>query len=200
MFIVELAASSSWAAQADQQAASCQQLPQHVSFNSISINTIDFFPLSFVSHQWYCFLLLQLLNCLSIQNSTVLKIKLMQINLLWKILSWTNTNILTNTFVSIYRNYPQNSLLCDWTTYHWLQGKCARINLSQAASGMILQNHRRLSASIFSVKIAALGSLKRVIGRILKISNFKGALIFSSTKQQKIAKTFSTCTESNYLL
>jgi hypothetical protein len=28
-----------------------------------------------------------------------------------------------------------------------------RINLSQAASGMILQNHRRLSGSIFSVKI-----------------------------------------------
>jgi hypothetical protein len=28
-------------------------------------------------------------------------------------------------------------------TSHWLQGKGARINLSQAASGMILQNHRR---------------------------------------------------------
>ncbi len=44
---------------------------------------------------------------------------------------------------------------------HWLQGKCARINMSQAASGMILQNHRRLPVSILSVKIAALGSLKR---------------------------------------
>ncbi len=53
---------------------------------------------------------------------------------------------------------------------HWLQGKCARINLSQAASGMILQNHRRLPLSIFSVKIAALGSSKRVTGRTFKIS------------------------------
>jgi hypothetical protein len=34
----------------------------------------------------------------------------------------------------------------------------ARINLSQAASAMILQNHRRLSVSIFNVKIFALGS------------------------------------------
>jgi hypothetical protein len=45
-----------------------------------------------------------------------------------------------------------------------LQGKCARItcNLSQAASGMTLtlQNHRRLSVSIFSVNIAASGSMK----------------------------------------
>ncbi len=31
------------------------------------------------------------------------------------------------------------------TTSHWLQEKCARINLSQAASSMILQNHSRLS-------------------------------------------------------
>ncbi len=34
----------------------------------------------------------------------------------------------------------------------------ARINLSQAASGMILQNHRPLSVSIFNVKIFALES------------------------------------------
>jgi hypothetical protein len=39
---------------------------------------------------------------------------------------------------------------------HLLQGKCARIYLSQAASGMILQNYRRLPASIFSAKIAPL--------------------------------------------
>jgi hypothetical protein len=78
---------------------------------------------------------------------------------------------------------------------HWLQGKCARINLSQAASGIILQNDRRLSVSIFSVKITAVGSLKRVTGRIFKISEkiSKGqaktlSLIFSSTKKQKIVK------------
>jgi hypothetical protein len=55
-------------------------------------------------------------------------------------------------------------------TSHWLQKKCARIDLSQAASGMILQNHRWLHVNIFCVKIAALGSLKRLSGRIFKIS------------------------------
>jgi hypothetical protein len=55
-------------------------------------------------------------------------------------------------------------------TCHWPQGKCARINLSHAASGMILQNHRRLYVSIFSVKIAVAGCLKEFIGRIFKIS------------------------------
>jgi hypothetical protein len=39
-------------------------------------------------------------------------------------------------------------------TSYWLQGKCAGIYLSQAASGMILQNRRWFPA--------ALGSLKRV--------------------------------------
>jgi hypothetical protein len=36
-------------------------------------------------------------------------------------------------------------------TSHLLQWKCARINLSQVASGMILQNHRRLPVSIFKI-------------------------------------------------
>jgi hypothetical protein len=54
-------------------------------------------------------------------------------------------------------------------TSHWLQVKYARINLSQAAFGVILQNNERLPVSIFIVKIAALGSLKRVTGRIFKI-------------------------------
>jgi hypothetical protein len=49
-------------------------------------------------------------------------------------------------------------------------GKCAKINLSQVASGLILQNHMHLPVSIFSVKIAAVGSLKGVTGRIFKIS------------------------------
>jgi hypothetical protein len=39
-------------------------------------------------------------------------------------------------------------------------GKCAKIYLSQAASGLILQNYRRLPVSTFRVKIAAVGSLK----------------------------------------
>jgi hypothetical protein len=45
----------------------------------------------------------------------------------------------------------------------------SRINLSQGASGRILHNRRRLTVCIFSVKIAAIGSLERVIGRISKI-------------------------------
>jgi hypothetical protein len=52
-------------------------------------------------------------------------------------------------------------------TSHWQQGKCAKINLSQAASGMILQSRWRLSVCIFNVKIAA---SKRVTGSIFKIS------------------------------
>jgi hypothetical protein len=65
------------------------------------------------------------------------------------------------------------SVIGRWSlvpTYHWLQGKCASINLSQAASGMILQYHRWLPVCIFRDKIAALGSLKRVTGRIFKIT------------------------------
>jgi hypothetical protein len=54
-------------------------------------------------------------------------------------------------------------------TSHWLQEKCARINLAQAASGLILQNHSWLQVNIFRVKIATLGSLKQVIGRMFKI-------------------------------
>ncbi len=50
-------------------------------------------------------------------------------------------------------------------TSHWLQEICARINLPQAASGMILQSHRSLPVFIFSVKITALVSLKWVTGR-----------------------------------
>jgi hypothetical protein len=53
---------------------------------------------------------------------------------------------------------------------HWLQGKGARIILSQEAFDIILQNYRRLPVSIFSVKIAALGPLKRVTGKIFKFS------------------------------
>ncbi len=48
---------------------------------------------------------------------------------------------------------------------HWLQGQCTIINLSQVASSMILQNHRRRTVKIVSVKIAALGSLKWVTGK-----------------------------------
>jgi hypothetical protein len=59
---------------------------------------------------------------------------------------------------------------------HWLQGKCTRVSLPQAASGMILQNHSQLPVSIFGVKIIALESLKPVTEGFSKlVSNSKGA-------------------------
>ncbi len=71
-------------------------------------------------------------------------------------------------------NPPQNSLLCDWwcslePNSHRLQGKCTWINLSQAVSGIILQNHRRLFVSIFSVKIAALGLWRGLLKEFSKL-------------------------------
>ncbi len=77
---------------------------------------------------------------------------------------FSSLKLLTN-FENAYWNPPKNSLFCDWSIFcsaglSLVAGKI--INLSYAASGMILQNHRRLHVSISSVKIVALGSLKRV--------------------------------------
>jgi hypothetical protein len=44
---------------------------------------------------------------------------------------------------------------------------------SQAASGLILKNQRRLHIGIFCAKIAAVGSLKRVSGWIFKFKYFQ---------------------------
>jgi hypothetical protein len=55
--------------------------------------------------------------------------------------------------------------------------------MSQAASGMILQNHRRLLVTIFRVKITA----------FLEAGYWKD---FSLTKKQKVVKTISTFIES----
>jgi hypothetical protein len=77
--------------------------------------------------------------------------------------------MLTETLLRIPFSVIGRSSLVQ--TSHWLQRKCARKNLSQLASGMIFLNHRRLPVSIFVVKMAALWSLKRVTGRIFKISN-----------------------------
>jgi hypothetical protein len=61
-------------------------------------------------------------------------------------------------------------------TCNWLQGKCARINLSQAASGMIYRITGGFLYAFLVSKFAALGSLKRVTESIFKISNnFKEA-------------------------
>jgi hypothetical protein len=59
---------------------------------------------------------------------------------------------------------------------HWLQGTFARINISQAAFGIVFQNHRRLPVNIFCVKITAVGSLSGLLGGFSKlVSDFKGA-------------------------
>jgi hypothetical protein len=58
--------------------------------------------------------------------------------------------MLTETLLKIFfSGIGRRSLM---PTSHWLQGKCVRINLSQGGFGVILQNHRRLPESIFSVK------------------------------------------------
>jgi hypothetical protein len=44
--------------------------------------------------------------------------------------------------------------------------------MSYAASGMILQNHRRVPLSVIMVKIAASEALKRVTGGISRISKY----------------------------
>ncbi len=119
---------------------------------------------------------------------------------------FASLKLLTN-FENVYWNPPQNFLLCDWSMFSsadllLVSGKCTGINLSRAASGMIVQNHRLLPVSIFSVKIAAVGSLNRVPGRIFKFSKlFQRSklkllfwllfLIFSSTRKQNTAETIS---------
>jgi hypothetical protein len=80
----------------------------------------------------------------------------------------TYLKTLTETFLRIPFSVVVQCFLVP--TSHWLHGKCTRIIFSQAASGMILQNYRRLPVIIFSVKIAEFGLLKRVTGRIFKIS------------------------------
>ncbi len=66
----------------------------------------------------------------------------------------------------------------------------------QAAFSMILQDHRWLPFCLFSVKIAAVGSLKRVTKRIVKIiqkfaERQAGENFFSARRKQTILKNIS---------
>jgi hypothetical protein len=68
--------------------------------------------------------------------------------------------------------------------------------LQAAFRYMILQDHRRLPVCIFRVKIAAVGSLKRVTGRNFEISQEfhgrqAGENFFSTTRKQTILKSIS---------
>ncbi len=112
-----------------------------------------------------------------------------------------------NFFVSFWNcllNPHQKSLLCDWLISHWLQGKCTKIKLSQAASGMILQNHRRLPVSIFSAKIAAIGLWNGLMKRFSKfLSNFKRSskifgFEFFINRETKKCKSYQ-CMHRKYL-
>jgi hypothetical protein len=76
--------------------------------------------------------------------------------------------MLTETLIKI--PFSETGRCSLMPTSHWLQRQCLKINFSQAVSGMILQKHWQLPVSIFSVKIAALEPLKRVTGRIFKIT------------------------------
>jgi hypothetical protein len=83
---------------------------------------------------------------------------------------WTFETIIWKCLLKTSSDFSVNGRCSLVPTSYWLQRKCARINLSQAASGMIIQNHRQLPVNILSVIIAAFGSLKRVTGNIFKIS------------------------------
>jgi hypothetical protein len=74
----------------------------------------------------------------------------------WKYL---NLNMLAETLLRVPFSVIGRCSLVP--TSLWKQGKCARINLSHGFW---------YDFNIFSVKIAALGSLERVAGRIFKIS------------------------------
>ncbi len=136
--------------------------------------------------------LLEVLNILSVLLST------------FYLLLWTYLLILkmlTETLIRIPFSVIGRCSLVPAS--HWLQGKCARINLSLAASGMILQNHRLLPVSIFSVKITAVGSLKRVAGNTFKVSRSQLKLwvwFFHQLRNKKLERKNYACTESTCLL
>ncbi len=75
----------------------------------------------------------------------------------WFSLPYTITNFLFDSLklLPILKKLSETFFVIGWCslvqTCHWLQGKCTRINLSQAASGMILkaqqqQQHHYMSA------------------------------------------------------
>ncbi len=76
---------------------------------------------------------------------------------------------------------------------HWLQGKCARINLSQAAYGRILQNHMRLPVCKcqnrpFRIFEAGYWKGFKISNLISKEQAKKLSLILSPTKKPKLLK------------
>jgi hypothetical protein len=93
---------------------------------------------------------------------TLMAFKVIQsFSLSFKIINFLFASLITNFFKMLTETLLKilYSLIgrCSLVpTVHWLQRKYATINLSQAASSIILRR-RRLPICIFSVKIAALG-------------------------------------------
>jgi hypothetical protein len=81
---------------------------------------------------------------------------------------FTSLNMISETLLKIIFSVIGRCFTVP--TFHWLQGKFARFNFSQAVSGMIFQNHRWVTVCFFIVKTAALGFLKRNNGSFFKIS------------------------------
>jgi hypothetical protein len=78
-----------------------------------------------------------------------------------------------------------------------------RIKKSPEAFSIVLQNHRQLPVSIFSVKMTASGVFEAVTEgfSILVISKEQAktlSSIFFSSEKQKIVKTISACTELHF--
>jgi hypothetical protein len=74
-------------------------------------------------------------------------------------------------------------------TSHWLQGKCAKINLSHPGD---FTESQAVSVCSFSVKITALGLLDRFSKLGSQGSKLKLELDFLINKEQKIVKTISS--------
>jgi hypothetical protein len=116
--------------------------------------------------------------------------------------------LLTN-FDNASRNPPLYSLQCDWSKFTSLSlavMKMRQIYWPQVAFGKILQDHRRIPACIFRVKIAAVGSVKRAQKGFLRlVSNFiegNKSLKFDvySNKASKKFQNIWKYTESTYLI
>jgi len=55
---------------------------------------------------------------------------------------------------------------------HWLQGKCARINLSQAAFGRILGFYRITGNFLYALLVPKITALESLIGLLEVFSNW----------------------------
>jgi hypothetical protein len=79
------------------------------------------------------------------------------------------------------------------STPHWMQGKCTKINLSLTASGMILQNQRRLPVCIFKCQNRCFGIFEELKELSKLVSNF-----IISKEQAKTLSLIISSTRKNF--